>query len=133
MRFLCRLIASIWILFTAKTKPVRCRRLAQLLCRYFSSNSNQYCIRSKPVVPIVNNIPTSEFHQYYQRIPRQYCASSKTVICQFLAQYLQEVLALLLGYNWHNTAPVVKTVWPPTFPLGNAWRQKTTQALQISL
>ena len=35
-----------------------------------------------------------------------------------MAQYLQAVLALLLGYNWHNAEPVVKTVWPPTFPPG---------------
>ena len=66
-------------------------------------------------MPTVNDIPTSEFHQYRQRITRQYCASIKSVICQCLAQYWQAVMTLLVGYNWHNTAPVVKTVWPPIF------------------
>ena len=34
------------------------------------------------------------------------------------ALYWKTVLVLLLGYNWHSTAPVVNTVWPPTFPPG---------------
>ena len=49
MSFLSRLIASIWLLYTAITKPVLLRRLAYLLFRYFGSNSNQYCNRSKSV------------------------------------------------------------------------------------
>ena len=69
-------------------------------------------------IPVVNDTPTSEFHQYCQKIPRQYGASSKPVLYQCLAQYWQAVLALLLGYNWHSTAPVVNTVYPPTFPPG---------------
>ena len=49
MRFLSRLIASIWILYTAITKPVLFWRLAYLLCRYFRSNSNQYGAHSKSI------------------------------------------------------------------------------------
>ena len=49
MKFLSRLRASIWILYTVSTIPVLCPRLAYLLCRYFASNDNQYCTSSKPV------------------------------------------------------------------------------------
>ena len=48
-RHLCRLIASIRILFTARNKPVLLRRLAFLTYQYLSSNNNQYCGISKAV------------------------------------------------------------------------------------
>ena len=48
MRLICRLIASIWILYRANTKAKVFRRFSHLLCGYFSSNSNQYCTSSKP-------------------------------------------------------------------------------------
>ena len=54
---------------------------------------------------------------------KEYRASSKPVICQCLAQYWQAVMALLLGYNWHNSAPVANTVWLPTFPPGRLFTE----------
>ena len=59
-----------------------------------TGNSNQYCASR---VPTVNDNPTSDFHQYCQRIPHQYDASTIPM---------------------YSTAPVVNTVWPPTFPPG---------------
>ena len=112
MRLLCRLIASIFILYTASTKPVLFWRLAYLLCQYCPSNSNLYCARSKPVECQLSMI---SLLQSITSTAQEYCANSKTVICQCLAQYWKAVLGLLLGYNWHNTALVVNTGWPPTF------------------
>ena len=83
MRLLCRFIASIWILYTASTQLVLFRRMAHL-CRYFTSNSNQYCARSKPVefqLSMIFLLPT------FGSTAKVYCASSKPVIFQCLAQY----------------------------------------------
>ena len=89
MRLLCRFIASIWILHTASTKSVLLRKLVYLPASY---------------------IPTSEFHQYCQRIPRQYQASSMPMLGTVLtgstgitprsqlAQYLFISLEIRLTY-----------------------------------
>ena len=55
------------VVYTASTQSVMCPRLAQLLCRYVL-----------PVM-VISTVPTSEFHQYCQRILRQYYASNMSM------------------------------------------------------
>ena len=83
MRYLCQFIASIWILYTASTKPVLLRRLAHLLCGYFAINSDQYYASIKLVecqlsmVSLLQSFTSTgkEYNQYFQKnttpVPRQ--------------------------------------------------------------
>ena len=102
-------------MYIARTQPVLYLRLTYLPCLYFASDDNQYCTSSKPVECQLSMV---SLHQSFTSTAEEYGTSSKPVICQCLAQYWRAALALLLGHNWHNTALVVKTVWPPTFPPG---------------
>ena len=131
MRFLCRLIASIYIMFTAITQPVLCLTLAYLLCRYFSSNDNQYCTSNKPVehqlsmrflcwmiasISIMFTAITQPvlwirlaylLYRYFSSNDNQYCTSNKLVEHQLSMRFLRWLIASISIMFTAVTQPVL--------------------------
>ena len=106
MRLLCRFIASIWILYTARTKLVLFWRLAHLLCRYFASNDNHYWTSSKRVE---RQLSLRFLCRMIASIWILFTDSTKPVLCQNLAwltwRYLtnnNDQYTLIEMNEWYN-------------------------------